>query len=154
MDGTSVVTGVVSGILSAVLTYFVTRSKMRLELRADYDKHLHNKRLELYTKLWPKTRPLARFAPRVVLTHRRLQETSDDMRDWYFGEGGIYLSRRSRKPYFLLKAKLQEAIENDRVKANPDAEIDPEMTAEILQAATSLRTSLADDIGARMRPWL
>jgi hypothetical protein len=127
---------------------------MRLELRADYDKHLHQKRLDLYAKLWPKTRPLARFAPRVVLTHRRLLETSDEMRDWYFGEGGIYLSRRSRKPYFRLKKKLQDAIEDERVKANPDAEIDPEMTAKILKAATRLRTSLADDIGARMRPWL
>ena len=61
MDGVSVsslITGFASGVISSVLTYFSTRSKIRLDMRVEYDKSLHDKRLELYKELWPKTKPL------------------------------------------------------------------------------------------------
>jgi hypothetical protein len=44
----SLITGFASGIISSVLTYFSTRSKIRLDMRVEYDKTLHNERLELY----------------------------------------------------------------------------------------------------------
>ena len=57
MDGISVsslFTGLASGVISSVLTYFSTRSKIRLDMRVEYDKALHEKRLELYKELWPR----------------------------------------------------------------------------------------------------
>jgi len=47
-----------------VLTYFSTRSKIRLDMRVEYDKTMHNKRLELYKELWPITKDdLFRISP-------------------------------------------------------------------------------------------
>src|SRR5437899_2877038 len=97
----SIVTGLISGVLSSVLTYFSTRSKIRLDLTVEYDKKLHDDRLNLYTKLWPKTKYLARFSRQSPLTYKVVKTTAEGMRNWYFDDrGGIYLSKRSRKPYF------------------------------------------------------
>jgi hypothetical protein len=150
----AIVTGLVSGVISAVLTYFTTRSKIRLELTVEYDTHLHNKRLDLYTKLWPETKDLARYGSARPLTYKTVSQTAESMRNWYFDEGGIYLSKRSRKPYFALKKKMQRLIDDPKFAARPDDEIQEKCRDSIYDAATRLRTSLADDIRTRKAPWL
>jgi len=151
----SLITGFASGIISSVLTYFSTRSKIRLDMRVEYDKTLHDKRLELYKELWPITKPLGRFVPHFSLTYNIVRKAVTDMHEWYFNEGGIYLSKNSRKPYFHLKEQMLRVIDNERLEATPDARIeDKEACNAILNAATSLRTSLADDIRTSRSPWL
>ena len=151
----SLITGLVSGVISSLLTYFGTRSKIRLDMRVEYDKSLHDKRLELYKQLWPKTQPLGRFAPYEPLTHNIVKAVSADMGNWYFfNEGGIYLSKRSRKPYFMLKKELTKVIQSGALAAKPDEYIGDEASEAILKAASRLRTSLADDIRTRDAPWL
>jgi hypothetical protein len=158
MDGvavSSLITGLISGVISSVLTYFGTRSKIRLEMRVEYDKALHDKRLELYKQLWPETEPLARYKQHFVLTYNIVKTVSDKTREWYFNkEGGIYLSRRSRAPYFLLKDKMQLVLDNSELEKQPDAELDDRARVPIVRAASRLRASLADDIGTRRAPWL
>ncbi|MGA7412116.1 MAG: hypothetical protein WBW33_16695 [Bryobacteraceae bacterium] len=157
MDATTVpslVTGLVSGVISSLLTYFSTRSKIRLDMRVEYDKNLHEKRLELYKVLWPKTAPLARYAPHVVLTLNIVRKVSEEAREWYFNEGGIYLSKRSRKPYFRWKEQMERVIEDEHLQARPDDPIDANRREAILSSVSLLRTSLADDIRTRRAPWL
>jgi hypothetical protein len=158
MDGvsvSSVITGLASGVISSVLTYFSTRSRIRLEMRVEYDKALHDKRLELYKELWPETEPLARFKQHFVLTYDIVKTVADKTRVWYFNrEGGIYLSKRSRKPYFLLKERLQHVIDDEELERQPDAKINDKMRDAIVDAATRLRASLADDVGTRRARWL
>jgi len=151
----SLFTGLVSGAISSTLTYVSTRSKIRLDMTVEYDKTLHAKRLELYKELWPKTKRLSRFDWHFALTYNVVKSVAADTREWYFGEGGIYLSRSSREPYFHLKGLLQKVIDNKELEAAPDAPIeDKEICAAIIDAAHDLRASLADDIGARRSPWL
>jgi len=150
----SLVTALLSGIISSALTYFSTRSKIRLEMTVDYDKDLHNKRLELYKQLWPKTKPLAEFTRESPLTYDIVKAVAEETRDWYFDQGGIYLSKRSRKPYFRLKSLLQNVLDDKTLEREPSRTIGKPRTAAILAAARNLRTSLADDIRARRGPWL
>lgn len=157
MDGVSVsslITGLVSGVISSALTYFGTRSKIRLDMRVEYDKNLHDKRLALYKQLWPKTKPLARFTPDFVLTYDTIKPVAEQTRDWYFDEGGIYLSKRSRKPYFHLKSLIQEVMDDKNLAKEPTKALDTPRADAILAAAHDLRTSLADDIRTRRAPWL
>ena len=153
-SASSLITGLVSGVISSALTYFSTRSKIRLDMRVEYDKSLHEKRLDLYKQLWPKTAPLARYAPHVVLTYNVVKAVSADMRDWYFNEGGIFLSKRSRKPYFALKKQIQHVMDDVTLAEEPDKQIGGRERDLILAAASRLRTSLADDIRTRTGPWL
>lgn len=150
----SVITGFVSGILSSALTYFSTRSKIRLDLTVEYDKDLRKKRLELYKELWPKTKPLAEFSAEAPVTFDVIKAVSSDMRDWYFAEGGIYLSRRSRGPYFNLKSFMQEILDDTTLQQDHAKPIHGPRLKKILVAARELRTSLSDDIRARNAPWL
>lgn len=157
MDGlsaSSLVTGLVSGIISSGLTYFSTRSKIRLDMRVDYDKDLHNRRLELYKQLWPKTKPLAEFSRDCALTYDVINTVAEQTRDWYFEQGGIYLSKRSRKPYFRLKRLLQKVLDEETLKQEHTKALDGPRVEAILVAARRLRTSLADDIRTRRAPWL
>jgi hypothetical protein len=150
----SVITGFVSGILSSVVTYFGTRSKIRLDLAVEYDKNLHHKRLELYRELWPKTKPLAEFSAEAPITFDVINTVSGNMRDWYFAEGGIYLSKQSRRPYFNLKALMQEILDDNTLQQDHAKPIHGPRVKKILDAAGELRTSLSDDIRARNAPWL
>lgn len=150
----SVVTALLSGLVSSVLTYFSTRSKIRLDMTVEYDKDLHNKRLELYKQLWPKTKPLAEFTRESPLTYATVKTVAEETRDWYFDQGGIYLSKRSRKPYFRLKSLLQVVLDDKALEQERSRPVDRPLTAAILTAARNLRTSLADDIRARRGPWL
>jgi hypothetical protein len=150
----SLLIGLVSGVVSSVLTYFTTRSKIRLDMTVTYDRALHDKRLELYKELWPRTAPLARFTPRFVLTYNIVKGVAEETREWYFREGGIYLSKRSRSPYFLLKERLQQVMDDESRAARPDDPIEGRTCEAILDAASRLRTSLADDIRTRNAPWL
>lgn len=150
----SVITGLVSGILSSALTYFSTRSKIRLDLTVEYDKDLRKKRLELYKELWPKTKPLAEFSPEAPVTFDVIKAVSCDMRDWYFAEGGIYLSLLSRRPYFNLKSLMQEVLDDKLLQQDHTKPIHRSRLEKILVAARELRTSLSDDIRTRNAPWL
>jgi hypothetical protein len=76
------------------------------------------------------------------------------MRDWYFNEGGIYLSKRSRQPYFALKAQIQHVIDDVALAEEPDKQIGDDARKLVLAAASRLRTRLADDIRTRTGPWL
>lgn len=149
----SLITGLVSGLISAVITYFATRSKVRLDLTAEYDKKLRAERLDAYKLLWKELKPLARYSPENDLTYEIVKSVSGKMRDWYFDTGGIYLSRQSRKPYFDLKETLQKIIDNKDLILQKDEPLKIDLTG-LLEQGKDLRESLSDDIGTRRDPYI
>jgi len=150
----SVLIGGAAGLVSAVITYFSTRAKTRLELAVEYDKKLQESRLEAYKKLWAMLEPLARFGRDRPVTYADLRQISDETRSWYFKDGGIYLTRASRGPYFRWKEVMQPLLENKQLADQPDQPIpDPQLEA-IIAAGSTLRTNLSDDIGTKRASWL
>jgi hypothetical protein len=147
----SVLIGGVSGMVSAVITYFGTRSKIRLELAAEYDKDLRKSRLETYKELWAILEPLARYGRTASITHAVLRDISEKTRVWYFRNGGIYITRSSRRPYFSWKAAMQPILDNPEYLAKPDQELPAEVIAPVVDAGSRLRTSLSDDVGTKER---
>jgi hypothetical protein len=142
-----------SGAVTSIITYFATAAKIRLELTIEYDKELRKDRLNAYLKLWPKLKPLARYSPPSPVSHKLVKETSEDMRNWYFDIGGVYLSRESRGPYFELKKTMQKIIDHPEIPEK-DGSLPGEWVATLHDQATVLRTALSDDIGTRQEPFL
>jgi hypothetical protein len=150
----SVLVGGVAGFVSAVITYFSTRFKTRLELTAEYDKELQNNRLTTYKKLWGMLDKFARYGREGPVTYKVLCQVSNDTRNWYFHDGGIYLTRASRGPYFRLKQLMQDALDNKVLADHPDTVIEEKLLEPIIQAGSMLRTILSDDIGTKRASWL
>ena len=57
-------------------------------------------------------KPLARYGREKAVTYAALSEVSRLTRDWYFAEGGLYLTAASRKPYFRWKKHMQELLDD------------------------------------------
>jgi hypothetical protein len=145
----SVLVGAVAGILSAIVTYFSTRAKIHLDLAAEYDKQLQESRLEAYKQLWPMLEPLARYGRAQPVTPAVLRSISDQTRTWYFQAGGIYLTQRSRRPYFRWKAAMQPLLDDPELQARPEDPIPLTRLEAVIDAGSALRTRLSDDIGTK-----
>ena len=153
----SLITGLISGLISAVITFFVTRSKVRLDLTAEYDRKLRSERLDAYRELFKRLKPLARYSRERPLTYNIIKDTSEDLRDWYFDIGGIYLSKESRTPYFELKRLMQNIIDNEKFQKDPKTPFGEDMNdllEPLLEQGKLLRESLTNDIGTRRGPFV
>src|SRR2546422_2729408 len=93
--------------------------------------------------------PLARYGCDKPVTHAVLRAISDQTRSWYFQKGGIYLTKRSRKPYFKWKEVMQPLLDDPNLAAEPDREIDKVRLDATVAAGSALRTALSDDIGTK-----
>jgi hypothetical protein len=139
------VLGAVAGALvTGLLTYFVTVWKVRRDLQVEYDQSLRDDRIKAYAGLWARTRPLSRYSPEVV-DKDRCQELLDEFSDWYYEEGGIYLSEAARDYYFTFMDVLKKLSELD-------AEVTAAHRRTLFASASSLRTRITDDVGTRDAP--
>ena len=136
-------------MVSAIITHLSTRAKIRLDLAAEYDKKLQESRLETYKELWAMLEPLARYGRDELVTYAVIRSISDKTRIWYFQRGGIFLTERSRKPYFKWKEVMQPVLDARDSTNQPDLAIDPKQLELIVAAGSALRTALSDDIGTK-----
>ena len=150
----SLLTGLIAGAITAVVTYFATLAKARLDLSIEYDKELRQERLAVYQDLWKRLKPLARYSVERPLTRQVVRATSDSMRDWYFDVGGIYLSQRTRGPYFDLKEAMQLVIDSPEWRKEPDQVLPDQTLQPLLKCGSALREALSNDIGTRQQSFL
>jgi hypothetical protein len=100
--GDAVTAAIVGGLVSIVVSFAASAFTYRTKV----DEGLREKRLTLYKDLWQKTGLLPKWPRRTDLTYEQLHEFSEHLRKWYFDEGGIFLSEKSRDIY----GKLQDTI--------------------------------------------
>ncbi len=143
---------IISGLVGAFITYILAILKLRKELEIKYDTNLRDKRIPEYKELWKLLEDLAKYARPKQLTVDDLHKLTASLRQWYFEEGGIFLSDSSRDTYFALQEAIKEVLAG-RSQA-PESEID-EPTYEMLRAkGSALRTALTRDVGTRKAPKL
>jgi hypothetical protein len=88
----SLLTLVGGAVVSGVLTYVGTKRKMVL----DYDADLRERRIIVYTDLWARLEPLAKYASQDFSSQADVKELSESLRKWYFEKGGLFLSTGAR----------------------------------------------------------
>ena len=91
-------------------------SNKALDFRTKVDESLIKTRTEVYKVLWKMTGLLPKWPRAEDVTYEQIKNLSKQFRQWYFEEGGIYLSGRAQKAY----ASLQDTI-SDRLKASSPA---------------------------------
>jgi hypothetical protein len=137
--------------LGIVSTYIGLYWKIRKELGAQYDKDLRADRLKCYATLWKHTEVLANYSPPGPVNYRAIAKLSADLRGWYFGEGGIFLSETAREAYFALQKALTAL---PATGAGEYAEPSEANVKTLRAVASTLRTALTADVGSRSKPLL
>jgi hypothetical protein len=101
-----VLTVTVSAFVGAVVAAIGVLVQNALTMRSKVDEGLRASRLEVYKVLWKKTELLPMWPRATAVTYRDLADLSEAFRDWYFTEGGLFLSSQSRTVY----GELQESL--------------------------------------------
>jgi hypothetical protein len=130
-------------VLTAVATLLIASWKVRDALEEAYDKELRSHRINSYLKLWAILDPFARYPRPVELTYSCLLETSTKLREWYFNEGGLFLSEATREAYFYLQDTLKgmwDKRDDASLFALADLKSDGRLFADMLARAETLKS--------------
>jgi hypothetical protein len=141
-----------SAFLGLVAGAFATAYKSRKELESAYDIELRQRRIETYAELWKLLEPLADWSPPGPVTYGGLGRLSKALRRWYFSSGGLFLSHRTRAPYFNLQAALKGLTE-DR-SSDDETPLKEDTRAIVQELSSRLRTATTDDVATRVDPRL
>jgi hypothetical protein len=137
------------GAISGILT---TSWKTRKDLESKYDIDLRKHRIRAYKELWKHLEPLADYSPPARLTYDSLENLSVALRQWYFGEGGLFLSSQTRAPYFHLQQALTELAAGH--EGSRGKELDSDTSRIVRTLGSRLRTSTTQDVATRVGPRL
>ncbi len=128
--------------IGALISHFLIQ-------RRSVDLAVHRSRGEVYKAVWEKTGLLPKWPRRTDVKYSDLRRFSEELRNWYFLVGGLYLSDSARAAY----GNLQEALNDPRRPQGTDTDSDSDYT--LLQISCSkLRTELTHDLLSRKRMFL
>ena len=143
------ITVILPALVGAIAGYAGALGKSALDMRAKVDEELRTTRAGAYKTLWLKTGLLPRWPRATDVSYEDLAKLSRDFREWYYNDGGIYLSHAARKVYGDTQTALIRAIE----KGNTGNVIDEDYDA-LREQLSLLRTELTNDLLSRRRSFL
>lgn len=147
MEEEKILAVVIGAILGFISTYILAIVKFRHDLREKYDLDLRDKRVAHYNGLWKLTRAFPKYGRDKPVTHEDIRSLTLALRDWYFMEGGMFLSDESRAAYFALQDGLQDALNESRSKGS--VELKGPTHEKLRSLGSSLRLALVHDVGTR-----
>lgn len=142
--GNAVTAAVVAGIVSLLVALLTSL----LAFQTKVDEGLREKRIALYKVLWKKTGLLPNWPRRADVTYQHLREFSEELRKWYFEEGGIFLSHKARDAY----GALQDTVGQLLTPSLKDGLIGPKYDEEyekVRSKCSELRSQLTEDLLSR-----
>jgi hypothetical protein len=131
----AVVGFVIAAVLALINSWLSGREKVAEGVRAQ--------RLTAYPTAWRRTGVLSRW-PRTDASREHIVRLHEDLRRWYYGEGGMYLSTRARKRYEHLQLVLESFL------SQPGSNVADHYVS-LMEAASYFRTGLTKDLETRER---
>ena len=146
-----ITTVVISALVGAVVSYVLAVIQHILDAQTKVDERLRQDRFTVYTVLWEKTGLLPQWPRSTTVTYEKLTGLSEEMRDWYFTQGGIYLSAQARKSYGDAQEGIQMVLQEEQTSET----ITELQYNELKGKLSKLRTQLTQDLlSRRSAPWL
>ena len=136
------VAGALSAATGAIVAYLAARWKSRQEARGTIYERIHETRARLYKELWRKTGLLPRRPRTEPITYGTIAQLGINFRDWYYDEGGMYLSGGSRRAFTV----AQDIIEEVKVNGESDTLLSDGDYDMVRQKCSDLRTALTRDL--------
>ena len=137
-------TVIISALVGAVVSYIGAVLKNFIDVRVKVDESLRETRIPVYKELWIKTGLLPKWLRSGDVSYENLAQFSADMRDWYFNQGGMFLSRKARAAY----GDLQDTIHSVLSKGEK-GRLSEHYYHEVRNMCSKLRTELTNELLSR-----
>jgi hypothetical protein len=144
---TDTLTVIISAAVGAVVAYLGAVWQTRLEARRVIHERVHQSRARLYPSAWKLTGALPRRPRTEEHSYGSLSTLAIELRDWYYVEGGIYLSGAARRAYSVYQDTISEVTAN----REPNTELDEQDYEKVRKAGSQFRTWLTRDLLSRSR---
>jgi hypothetical protein len=138
---------VVGAIGAAFVTaYFTTAYRLRREHLLDIDRKLRESRIKAYETPWKELKVLSmhREPPR----YEQLDDTVGALTDWYYDNGGIYLTSHSQPAFVACVPGIRDVARADE-SDNRSTPIDPTTQELLFDLGSAFRTQMTLDLGSR-----
>jgi len=142
------VTVIISASTGALGAYLGALWGSRQQARRTIYERIHESRMRLYKHLWKKTGSLPRRPKNSSTTYGEIAQLGVELRDWYYDEGGMYLSGGSRRAY----SELQDTIEDRKRPGEQSAPLSDSDYEAVRFKGSKLRSALTLDLLSRSRP--
>jgi hypothetical protein len=142
-------TVIISALVGAVVSYLGAVVKNMLDMRTKIDENLRATRIQVYKVLWEKTGLLPQYPRATDVTYEKLDKLSHEFRDWYFTEGGMFLSAEARRAY----GNAQEALVRV-TNSGGTGKVSSEDYERVRIECHRLREELTNDLLSRRRTFL
>ena len=127
------------------LTLLSAANQETLRLSTTIDLDLRNHRLAAYKTLWEATSILPQRPKAKNVTYQDIERFSEKLREWYFVQGGMFLSRSAQSDGYV---PLQDEI-CGILSQGVDGVISDTHYDQIRERCSHLRSLLASDIQSR-----
>lgn len=104
---------------------------------------VRDRRIATYPAVWERTAVVSTW-PRTDAGRAELLRLHEDLRQWYYAGGGLYLSSRARARYEHLQVVLDAVLSSDEIEIGA-------AYPSVMGAASYFRTGLTDDLETRER---
>lgn len=141
---TDVETVIISSFVGAAVSYIGAVVKSALDFRSKVDESLIKIRTDIYKNLWKMTALLPKWPREENVTYEQVENLSKKFRQWYFDEGGIYLSRKAQKAYARMQDTISSVINTRRAGVIAEKDYDA-----IRDKCSMLRTEITKDLLSR-----
>jgi hypothetical protein len=144
------VTILISALIGAVVSYLGALLKNFMDIRSKVDESLRESRIPVYKELWVQTSLLPKRPRSEKVTYEVLARFSVDLTDWYFNQGGIFMSKRAFAAYGDLQNTIHRVLPKDRVlPKGGEGRVSDLHYDEVRGMCSKLRTELTNDLLSR-----
>ena len=113
-------------------------------------KELWIKRYDAYKTMFSVLGNFPLYPEKAVVSYNGLYITSRYFKEWFFSEGGMLLSSKTRTRYFKVQKKIQTILEAIS-KTNMDETITVVEYESVRNLMSQFRRAMTDDLMSRMR---
>lgn len=136
---------VVVGMSAWLGRIWAERIAQTQKFAGEIDLDLRKRRIDVYGALWKATSLLPKWPRAEDVTYEQLRALSQNLRQWYYEQGGMYLSRTTHDEGY---GPLQGAI-TKVVADGANGPLSPGDYETVRQRCSALRSMLAADIQSR-----
>jgi hypothetical protein len=140
---------IVFGLSAWLGNVWANRIEKKIQMASQIDLDLRKRRIEVYKELWEFTDILPNWPRAKDVTYDGLKKYSEDLKNWYFHKGGMYLSRKTHhNGYSPLQTALSHLLKENHLGKVSDKN-DKDHYESIRKRCSTLRTCLTEDIESR-----